>query len=72
MAETEKSRGGRPRVDATPITVRVPPRQLTALDAYIAALPDPRPSRPEAMRQALAEHLRTKGYLPADHIDGTG
>lgn len=35
------------------------------------------PSRPEAIRLALVDHLRAKGYLPAsadspDHIDGTG
>lgn len=65
MAETEKNRGGRPRVDATPITVRVAPRQLAALDAWIAEQPEPRPSRPEAMRVALSDFLRAKGYLPA-------
>ncbi len=64
MAETEKKRGGRPRVDATPITVRLHPDPLAALDAWIADLGDPAPSRPEAVRRALADHLRAKGYLP--------
>ena len=50
---------------------------LNALDAFAADQPDPAPGRPEAVRRALAEHLRAKGYLPAgadsaDHIDGTG
>ena len=62
MSETLKSRGGRPRVDATPITVRVPPDQLAALDAWISAQPDPKPSRPEAIRKALGEHLKAQGY----------
>ncbi|GJD74108.1 hypothetical protein CFIICLFH_2341 [Methylobacterium goesingense] len=63
MSETKKDRGGRPRVDATPITVRVPPIQLAHLDALIADQPDPKPSRPDVLREALAEHLKTKGYL---------
>ena len=57
MAETEKTKGGRPRVDATPVTVRLPPANLSDLDAYIAAQPEPRPSRPEAIRRLLAEAL---------------
>ena len=54
---TRKSRG-RPRVDATQIGLRVPPDQLEQLDAYIARQPDPKPSRPEAIRQILAAHLK--------------
>jgi len=57
MAETEKNKGGRPRVDATPVTVRLPPANLSDLDAYIAAQPEPRPSRPEVIRRLLAEAL---------------
>ena len=63
MSETVKNKGGRPRVDATPITVRVPPSQLDNLDSWIADQPDPKPSRPEAIREALFEHLKAKGYL---------
>ncbi|ACL57278.1 hypothetical protein [Methylobacterium nodulans] len=63
MSETEKSKGGRPRVDATPVTVRVPPAMLSPLDTWIADHPDPKPSRPEAIREAVAEHLKVKGYL---------
>ncbi|GJE49982.1 hypothetical protein GOFOIKOB_3023 [Methylobacterium tardum] len=62
MSETGKNKGGRPRVDATPITVRVPPVQLDTLDAWIADQPEPKPSRPEAIREALTEHLKAKGY----------
>jgi hypothetical protein len=35
------------------VGVRLPPDQLTALDAYIARQPDPKPSRPEAIRRVL-------------------
>lgn len=54
---------GRPRVDATPITVRMPPRDVTALDAWIAAQPDPKPTRPEAIRTALRDHLTGLGFM---------
>ena len=63
MSETQKDRGGRPRINATPITVRVPPLQLAQLDAWIAGQPDPKPSRPEAIREAVTEHLKTMGFL---------
>ncbi len=35
-----------------------------ALDAYRGRT-GAEPSRPEAVRRALADHLRAKGYLPA-------
>jgi hypothetical protein len=49
---------GRPRVDATQINLRLPPDQLARLDAWIASLPDPRPTRPEAIRRALDAVIR--------------
>ncbi|AWB20951.1 CopG family transcriptional regulator [Methylobacterium currus] len=59
-----KSRG-RPKTTGrgTGIMVRCHEEQLGALDAWIADQPDPKPSRPEAIREALAEHLTAKGYL---------
>ena len=42
---------GRPKVGATPLSVRMPPEELAALDTWIATQPDPKPSRPEAMRR---------------------
>jgi len=54
---------GRPRVGATPVTVRVPPEQLASLDAWIAAQPESRPSRPEAIRLALRDWLTGMGLL---------
>lgn len=60
--DIEKRKRGRPPTDATPIMVRVAPTLLAPLDAWIADQPDPKPSRPEAIREALAEHLKAKGY----------
>ena len=48
-----KNVGGRPRTDATPVMVRMPPADLARLDAWIAGQPEPRPSRPEAIRIGL-------------------
>lgn len=38
---------------ATQINLRLPPDQLVRLDMWIASLPDPKPTRPEAIRRAL-------------------
>lgn len=52
---------GRPRVDAVPLSVRVPPDLLADLDAWIAEQPDPKPSRPDAMRRLVSDYLITMG-----------
>lgn len=52
---------GRPRVDATPITLRLRPDVLTALDAWIAEQPDPKPSRPAAIRGFVEAGLHMLG-----------
>jgi hypothetical protein len=54
--DVRKSRG-RPPVGATPVTVRMPPTDLAALDEWIGNQPDPKPSRPEAMRQHVKRSL---------------
>lgn len=41
--------------------VRFEPDQLAALDDWIARHPDPKPSRPEAVRQILAGALGAHG-----------
>lgn len=67
MSETKKNLGGRPRVDATPITVRVPPELLAALDVACGDNPsqtDPPVGRPEMIRRILTDWLRANGYLP--------
>ena len=55
-----KNRGGRPRVDATPIMVRLPPIQVAALDDWRRNESD-LPTRPEAIRRILAQALAAKG-----------
>jgi hypothetical protein len=50
---------GRPPVNATSIHLRLPPAELDALDAWIARHPEPKPTRPEAIRAILRE-LREK------------
>jgi hypothetical protein len=52
-----KRKTGRPRVGAKLVGVSLPPQPLAALDAWIAARPEPRPSRPEAIRQLLEKAL---------------
>lgn len=57
MSGSEKKRMGRPPVNATPVTVRIPPDLLAWLDAERAKL-DPEPSRPEMIRSLIE---RAKG-----------
>ena len=59
----KKSRG-RPRIDATPIGLRIPPPQLARLDAWIANQPDPKPTRPEAIRRLIETGLKAGDPLP--------
>ena len=56
---------GRPRGRKRPetATVRVPVETLHQVDAWIAAQPEPRPSRPEAIRLALKDWLTGLGLL---------
>jgi len=54
---------GRPRTDALPLTVRVYPNQIAALDAWISMQPDPKPTRPEVIRLALSDWLNRQGIL---------
>ena len=66
MTSTRDTRnlGGRPATgQGTPITVRMQPPQLGALDAWIAEQPEPRPSRPEAMRVIVAVWMTSQGRL---------
>jgi hypothetical protein len=42
------------------IMVRLEPKYLTVLDAWILAQPDPKPSRPEAIRRLLTAALDPK------------
>jgi len=57
---------GRPVVGATPVTVRVPPDQLTAIDAWISEHAPEIVSRPEALRRLAADGLTRMGYLSSE------
>lgn len=63
IPSTEKRGRGRPPVNATSIHLTLPPDQLAALDKWIARHPAPKPSRPEAIRQMIAEHLTGQGHM---------
>jgi hypothetical protein len=52
-----KKRGPKPTGQGTPVQVRLHHDQLAALDAWIARQPEPKPTRPEAVRQILAGAL---------------
>lgn len=41
--------------------VRVQPDLLADLDAWIAEQPEPKPSRPDAMRRLVSDYLITMG-----------
>jgi hypothetical protein len=45
--------------------VRIPRDLIGPLDAWISDQPNPKPTRPEAIRQALTEWLIGKGLLKA-------
>ena len=51
------------------ILVRMPVSQVAALDAYIAAQPDPMPSRPEAIRKLLQKALAAEAPPTPAAID---
>ena len=61
VSDTRKR--GRPRVDATPVMVRMPPAKLAAVDLWIREKPRPKPSRPEAIRHLVELGLKAKGVL---------
>jgi hypothetical protein len=44
----------------TPLIMMLDPIELSALDAWIADQPEPKPTRPEAIRRLLAEALVRK------------
>jgi hypothetical protein len=54
---TVKKKVGRPPVGATQLNVRIPPGELAELDAWIAEQDEPKPTRPEALRQLARKGL---------------
>lgn len=66
MKNLDKKKLGRPAIGrGVQINSMFRPEDVAALDAWIAAQPEPRPSRPEAIRLALKDWLTGLGYLPA-------
>jgi hypothetical protein len=70
---------GRPKTGkGEGVHLRLLPELMGALDAHIAAQPEPRPSRPEAIRRLLAKapllaeigEQTDAGPPPADNLDG--
>ncbi len=57
-----KRNRGRPRVYATPMTLRIPPNLLRALDAYRKAEP-PEMNRAVALRRIATEFLTRRGFM---------
>jgi metal-responsive CopG/Arc/MetJ family transcriptional regulator len=58
--EHKKSFRGRPKVDSEMIRSRLQRRLLDRLDAWIARQPEPKPSRPEAIRRLIEKALASK------------
>ena len=58
---TKKRRGPVPTGKGTLVGVRLQPPELDRLDGWIAAQPEPQPSRPEAVRRILGKALGDKG-----------
>jgi hypothetical protein len=50
---TKKKRGPKPTGQGELIGVRIHPPQMKALDVWIKTQPEPRPSRPEAIRRLV-------------------
>ena len=60
-----RKKRGRPATGiGKPVGLRLYRDEEAALEALIATLPDPKPSRPELIRQIITDHLRERGYLP--------
>ena len=51
--QPRKRRGPAPTGKGTPVQVRLQPKQLAALDAWVKRQPKPTPTRPEAIRRLI-------------------
>jgi hypothetical protein len=65
----KKRRGPLPTGKGELIGVRLQPPQLAALDSWIDQQPEPKPSRPEAIRVALRDWLIGLGIFPLQEED---
>ncbi len=63
-----KKRGPSPTGQGTPVMVRLQPHQLAALDRWIELNPEPRPTRPEALRRLARHGLQDASALQSTHV----
>lgn len=61
----KRANRGRPRIDPVAQHFTMSQDVSKGIDAYVAAQPEPRPSRPEAIRTLIRDSLTGLGYLPA-------
>lgn len=59
--QPKKRRGPKPTGIGTPVQVRLAPDLLAAIDAWIDEQPEPRPTRPAAIRAFVEAGLRMLG-----------
>jgi hypothetical protein len=57
ISDNKKKRGRPSTGIGAPVGLRLYPELDALLDSWIAAQPEPRPSRPEAIRRILAQAL---------------
>jgi len=57
-----KKKTGRPRIDSEAVNVRFPRSTLEIIDAWIARRPDPKPTRPEVIREAIVALEKLGGF----------
>jgi hypothetical protein len=64
LLEAVASRNKEPEIKAsTIVNIRLKGADLSALDIWIAAQPEPKPTRPEAIRYVLHDWLISRGIL---------
>lgn len=64
-----KKRGPAPTGQMPVTSIRLPPDVLEGMAAWVAAQPEPKPSRSSAINQALRDWLTGLGYLPASNSE---
>jgi hypothetical protein len=71
----EKKKLGRPAIGkGLQFNAMLRPEMAAAIDAWIAAQPEPRPTRPEAIRRLLAEALgkpADAGSIPIEDLNAS-
>ena len=68
-----KKKIGRPKVDSELLRSRMERALINRMDAWIAAQPDPKPSRPEAIRRLVDQALGgpDAGSIPLEGLNAS-